>query len=62
MPDISELPEMWEMPSDVIDEVVAALERAIGLAMHKAPDLVDGFSGVAMRLDEAIQDATATEP
>ena len=50
-----------EIPQDVIDEVVAALNRAIGLAMHKAPDMVDGFSEVAVRLDEAINDALATE-
>ena len=50
-----------EIPEDVIDEVVSALERAIGLAMHKAPELVDGFSTAAVRLDEAINDALATE-
>lgn len=50
-----------EIPVDVIDDVVAALNRAIGLAMHKAPDMVDGFSQIAVRLDEAINDALATE-
>ena len=51
-----------QIPEDVVDEVVAALNRAIGLAMHKSPDLVDGFSATALRLDEAIQDTKAIEP
>lgn len=48
-----------EIPQDVIDQVVAALNRAIGLAMHKAPEMVEGFSAVAVRLDEEINDALA---
>jgi hypothetical protein len=51
-----------EIPSDVIDEVVAALNRAIGLAMVKAPDLAGGFTATAVRLDEAINGALAEEP
>lgn len=48
-----------EIPEDVIDEVVAALNVAIGLAMHKSPDLVARLSATAVRLDEAIGDAVA---
>lgn len=51
-----------EIPEDVIDEVVAALARAVDLAAHKAPEMLDGFSQTAVRFDEAIIDALATEP
>lgn len=61
MPDISELPEMMEIPSDVLDEVVAALNRAIGVCLRFEPSLVEGLTETAVRLDEAINDATATE-
>ena len=50
-----------EIPKDVIDEVVAALNRAIGLAMHQSPDLASGFIEVARRLDEAINDTEVIE-
>jgi hypothetical protein len=45
-----------KLPDDLIADVVSALNRAIGLAMHKAPELVDGFSAVATRLDDAINE------
>jgi formiminotetrahydrofolate cyclodeaminase len=51
-----------QIPEDVIDEVVEALNRAINLAQAKAPESVNDFAAVAMRLDEAINDAEATEP
>jgi hypothetical protein len=51
-----------EIPQDVIDEVVAALNRAIGIAMRFEPTMVDELSATAVRLDEAINDALATEP
>lgn len=50
-----------EIPEDVINEVVAALERAIGIAMRFEPTLVEGLSETAARLDDAINDALATE-
>lgn len=50
-----------EIPQDVMDEVVAALNRAIGLATRKAPGLAAGFTETAVRLDEAINDAMAEE-
>lgn len=50
-----------EIPDDVIEEVVTALKRAVGLAMHKAPDLAAGFTATAVRLDEAINDSLATK-
>lgn len=50
-----------EIPQDVIDEVVAALSQAIGLATAKEPRLRDGFLLTALRLDEAIKDALATQ-
>jgi len=50
-----------EIPQDVIDEVVSALNRAIGLALAKEPALHPGFMETAIRLDEAINDALATE-
>lgn len=50
--------ETFKIPQDVIDEVVAALNRAIGFAMAKNdPEMVDGFSKAAIRLDEAINAA-----
>ena len=51
-----------EIPEDVVDEVVAALNRAIGIAMVHAPELVKDFSETAVRFDEAINDALATDP
>lgn len=50
-----------EIPQDVIDEVVAALNRAIALSLMKEPALHAGFMETAIRLDEAINDALATE-
>lgn len=49
------------LPENVIDDVVAALNRAIGLAMHKAPELVEGFTGTANKLDDAINAALSKE-
>jgi hypothetical protein len=50
-----------EIPQDVLDDVVAALNRAIGLATAKEPSLCDGFMDIAVRLDDAINDALADE-
>ena len=50
-----------EIPQDVINEVVVALHRGIGLALDKAPEMIDVFSRASIRLDEAINDALATE-
>lgn len=51
-----------EIPEDVVDEVVKALEYAIGFAMSvNNKEAVNHISSVAMRFDEAINDALATE-
>jgi hypothetical protein len=50
-----------EIPQDVLDEVVAALNRSIALTLVKEPSLHAGFMDTAIRLDEAINDALATE-
>jgi hypothetical protein len=51
-----------EIPQDVVDEVVAALNRAIGITLVHAKDQHEGFIKTALRFDEAINDALATEP
>ena len=51
-----------EIPQDVIDEVVSSLNMAIGFAMAKNDkSIVEKLSETAVRLDEAINDALATE-
>ena len=52
-----EPPKGLEIPRDVLDEVVAALNRAIGIATAKEPSLVAGLIETAGRLDDAINDA-----
>lgn len=51
-----------EIPEEVIDKVVAALNQGIGLAMRFEPSMVAEMSTVASELDDAINDAQATEP
>lgn len=50
-----------EIPEDVIDQVVAALNAAIGVTSVHAKDCHKTILEAALALDEAIQDAEATE-
>jgi len=52
---------MLEIPQDVIDKVVAALNQAIALATRFEPSLTAGIMEAATELDDAINDALATE-
>lgn len=50
-------PKGLEIPKDVLDEVVASLNRAIGIATALEPRLTAGFIEIAGRLDDAINEA-----
>lgn len=50
-----------EIPQDVLDDVVTALNMASALALLKEPVLHPAIIEAAIRLDEAINDALATE-
>jgi hypothetical protein len=50
-----------EIPEDVIEKVVAALNRAIALATRFEPLLTAGIMEAACELDDAISDAMASE-
>ena len=51
-----------EIPEDVIEQVVKALNTAIGITSMHAKECHQQILEAAMALDEAIQDAEATEP
>lgn len=52
---------MLEIPEEVIRKVVAALDQALALATRFDPTLTQGFMEAATELDDAINDALATE-
>lgn len=51
-----------EIPEDVIEQVVSALNMAIGVTSMHAKECHKTILEASMALDEAIQDAEATEP
>lgn len=51
-----------QIPEDVIDQVVSALNMAIGVTSVHAPECHADIIKAATAFDEAIQDAQATEP
>ena len=51
-----------EIPNDVIDEVMDALEAGMTKAGGIHDDVFKKLGAAHLRLEEAIQDAEATEP
>lgn len=53
--------EMLEIPSSVIDKVTAALNIALGVTLVHARECRGAIMEAAVALDEAVQDAQATD-
>lgn len=52
---------MLEIPASVIEDVTKALNQAIALATRFEPVLQPGILAAACALDDAVNDAIATE-
>lgn len=52
---------MLEIPASVIEDVTKALNQAIALATRFEPTLQPGILSAACALDDAVNDAIATE-
>lgn len=50
-----------EIPEEVIEKVTSALNQAIALATRFEPMMAAGIMETAVELDEAVNDALATE-